>query len=78
MAIRFLLGVFVFCSLSSLSYAQKQDDLTSKGMMVDQGKVVMEKGRIMIDHGKVLINEGDKMMKVGMDMMEGKISNRGW
>ena len=77
MATKFLLSVFILCSLSSFSYAETQDELTSKGMMVEQGKVMMEKGRIMIDHGKTLINEGDKMMKVGMEMMEGKISNRG-
>ena len=33
---------------------------------------------MMIDHGKVLINEGDKIMKAGTEMIEGRISKRGW
>jgi len=31
----------------------------------------------MMEQGKNLTAEGDKMMKTGMDMMEGKISDRG-
>jgi len=78
MAAKFLLSLFIVCLFSSHGYAETQAELTSKGMMVEQGKVMMEKGRMMMDHGKVLINEGDKLMKAGMEMMEGKISNRGW
>lgn len=77
MATKFLLSLVILFLLSSYSYAQSEGGLTSRGMMVEQGKVLMEKGRMMIDHGKMLINEGDKIMKAGMEMMEGKISKKG-
>jgi hypothetical protein len=38
-------------------------DLTSKGMMEEQGKAMMENARIMMEHGKMITGEGDKMMK---------------
>ena len=63
--------------VSAYADAQTDTDLTKKGMMEEQGKVMMEKAKMMMEHGKTLANEGEKMMKAGMEMMEGKVSNRG-
>jgi len=71
------MSLLLMCIISSYSYAQEQMDLTNKGMMEEQGKVMLKHAKIMMEQGKNLMSEGDKIMKAGMDMMEGKISDRG-
>ena len=75
MITKLYMALFLMCLVSSYSYAQEKMDLTNKGMMEEQGKVMMKHAKTMMEHGKDLMNEGDKMMKAGMDMMEGKASD---
>jgi hypothetical protein len=74
---KLFITLLLMCLISTYSYAQEKMDLTSKGMMVEQGKAMMDHARVMIESGKTLMGEGDNMMKAGMNMMEGKISDKG-
>ena len=77
MTTKMYIALLLMCLVSSYGYAQEKMDLTNKGMIEEQGKVMMKHAKIMLEQGKELMSEGDKMMKAGMDLMEGKTGEKG-
>ncbi len=77
MSAKLCLTLLLLLLFSPCVDAQSDTDLTKKGTMEEQGKLMMEKAKMMMEHGKALMDEGDSLMKTGTEMMEGKVSSRG-